>query len=175
MKRGLSGGGCLPDVGIYCLNATRFLSGEEPVSVQATVNQPKDDPRFTEVESHCSFTLRFPSGLITTCVSGYDVHRSAMIRLEGSKAWVEMSPAFGYRGPKMKYTTLVGESPDKVETTFEPTLPYKNQFALEMDHFATCVRNNVIPRTPGKEGLQDQLILEGIYKAAASGQTVKLS
>jgi predicted dehydrogenase len=174
LKRALSGGGCLPDVGIYCLNATRFLSGEEPVAVQATVNQPKDDPRFTEVESHCSFTLRFPSGLIATCVSGYDVHRSAMIRLEGSKAWVEMSPAFGYHGSKVKYSMLTGEGAEKVDTTFEPTISDKDQFALEMDHFASCVRNNVVPHTPGEEGMRDQVIIEGIYKAAASGETVKV-
>ena len=29
--------GLLPDVGLYCLNASRFLSGEEPVEVMASI------------------------------------------------------------------------------------------------------------------------------------------
>lgn len=113
LKKALAGGGALPDVGIYCLNAARFLSGEEPDEVHATIHQPKDDPRFAEVEARCSFTAHFPSGLIATCVSAYDVHRSAMLRLEGSKAWAEMSPAFGYHGSKVRYSMLTGEGNDK--------------------------------------------------------------
>jgi predicted dehydrogenase len=50
LKRALSGGGCMPDVGIYCLNAARFLSDEEPIKVTASLYRPVNDPRFTEVE-----------------------------------------------------------------------------------------------------------------------------
>jgi predicted dehydrogenase len=175
LKKSLAGGGALPDVGIYCLNAARFLSGEEPDEVHATVHQPKDDPRFAEVEARCSFTAHFPSGLIATCVSAYDVHRSAMLRLEGSQAWAEMSPAFGYHGSRVRYSMLTGEGEEKKDTLFEPSIEDKDQFALEMDHFATCVRNNVQPHTPGEEGLQDQRIIEAIYKSAATGRTVKMA
>ena len=35
LNRALSGGGPLMDVGIYALQAARYLSGEEPVSVSA--------------------------------------------------------------------------------------------------------------------------------------------
>ena len=37
------------DVGIYCLNAARYLTGEEPAEVTAVAHQPTDDPRFREV------------------------------------------------------------------------------------------------------------------------------
>ncbi|KXV21117.1 hypothetical protein AD935_08810, partial [Gluconobacter japonicus] len=40
----------------------------------------------------------------------------------------------------------------------EPTLgtqPAQNQFALEIDHFADCILNDLTPRTPGEEGLRD--------------------
>jgi Oxidoreductase family, NAD-binding Rossmann fold/Oxidoreductase family, C-terminal alpha/beta domain len=37
-------GGPVEDVGIYCLNACRYLTGEEPVEVTAIAHQPKDDP-----------------------------------------------------------------------------------------------------------------------------------
>jgi predicted dehydrogenase len=92
-KIGLSGGGCLPDVGIYCLNAARFLSGEEPSEVWGSLHQPKDDPRFREVEESCSFIVKFPSGLIAACSSGYGSHRSQGLRLEGDLGWAELNPA----------------------------------------------------------------------------------
>ena len=60
LKRALAGGGCMPDVGVYCLNAARFLSGEEPNEIFATIVQPKDDPRFTEVEATCQVIATLP-------------------------------------------------------------------------------------------------------------------
>lgn len=186
LKRGLAGGGCLPDVGIYCLNATRFLTNEEPEEVTAFTIQPKDDPRFTEVESHCSFTLRFPSGMVATLVTAYDVHHSSFLRLEGTEGTAEMDPAFGYHGAKLRFQKLGdasgfglpgndGPQNQRKDVTFQPDLPDKDQFALEMDHFSECVLQNRQPRTPGEEGLQDQRIMEAIYRSAASGRTVRLT
>ena len=159
-------------MGIYCLNAARFLSGEEPDEVFGAMVQPKDDPRFAEVESHCSFVARFPSGLIATCTTAYDVHRSTFLRLEGTEAWAEMDPAFGYHGSKLRFGKL-GES--KKDEEIQPSIQEKNQFALEMDHFAECIRTDRQPRTPGEEGLQDQRLIEAIYKSAATGRTIKVN
>ena len=100
LNKKLAGGGCMPDVGIYCLNAARFLSGEEPEEVFATVVQPKDDPRFKEVEARCEVIARFPSGLTTNFTCSYDIHRSTFLRLEGSEAFGEMDP--GVRLPRQQ-------------------------------------------------------------------------
>ncbi len=167
----LAGGGCLPDVGVYCLNAARFLSGEEPVEVWGTVYQPKDDPRFREVEETCTFGMRFPSGLVAVSSCGYGSHRSQMLRLEGDKAWAELSPAFGYSGLKLRTSTTA----EGKNLTIEPQVESKDQFALEMDHMAQCVQGNKQPHTPGEEGLQDQRITDAIYESARTGKVVKLS
>ena len=39
---------------------------------------------------------------------------------------------------------------------------------LEADHFASCIRNNTEPKTPGEEGLKDLLAIEAIYRAAGT-------
>lgn len=170
LRRKLAGGGCLPDVGIYCLNAARFLSGEEPVEVFGATFRPKDDPRFAEVEATCSFTLRFPSGLLASCNCGYAGHHSQMYRLEGAQAWAALDPAFGYHGLKLRTSRLV----DGHETPMEPSFEDKDQFALEMDHMALCVMNGTEPHTPGEEGLQDQRLVEAIYESARTGSAVKV-
>lgn len=170
MKRALAGGGCLPDVGVYCLNAARFWSGEEPVEVTGQIFQPKDDPRFPEVEATCQFTLRFPSGLMAVCNSGYAAHSTQWARLEGSESWAELGPAFAYHGLKLRSNRLMeGHGVD-----LEPKISEKDQFALEMDHMALCVMKNQQPHTPGEEGLQDQRIMEAIYESARTGRSVKV-
>ena len=170
-KLALAGGGCLPDVGVYCLNAARFLSGEEPVEVSAFTYQPKDDPRFREVEESCTFMLRFPSGLIATCNSGYGAHRTQFMRLEGDRQWAEMNPSFAYHGLKLRVNRVEGERAVLVE----PTIQEKDQFALEMDHFALCVQQNLQPHTPGEEGLQDQRVTDALYESARTGKAVRIA
>ncbi len=169
-KRALAGGGCLPDVGVYCLNAARFWSGEEPVEVFGQIFQPTGDPRFTEVEATCNFTLRFPSGLLASCNSGYAAHSSQWARLEGSEARAELDPAFAYHGLKLRSAKLM----DGHNTIIEPNIEEKDQFALEMDHMAECVMKNQQPHTPGEEGLQDQRLMEAIYESARTGRAVKV-
>lgn len=170
LNKKLAGGGALPDVGIYCLNASRFLSGEEPNEVIAMIAQPKEDPRFEEVEARCEVIARFPSGMTATFTSGYDVHRSAFLRLEGTDGLAEMDPAFGYRGSKLRFTKLM----DGKDTELHPAIEEKDQFALEMDHMALCVLQNQQPHTGGEEGLQDQRIIEAIYRSGRERRSISI-
>ena len=169
-NQAMSGGGSLPDVGLYCLNAARYLTGEEPVAITAQLTQPKDDPRFREVEDVCAFTLRFPSGVIANCTSGYSFHDSRLLRVMARDAWLGLDPAFGYSNITLETGRRAarGNSVDRVQ------FPPRNQFALEMDHFAEAIRANVEPHTPGEEGLQGMRLIAAIYEAAAGGGVVKL-
>ena len=170
LKRSLAGGGCLPDVGVYCLNAARFISNEEPSEISGTLYQPKSDPRFAEVEETCSFTMKFPSGLIAVCNSGYGAHKSQFLRVEGEKAWAELNPAFGYTGLKLRHEALV----DGRNVVSEPSIEAVDQFATEMDHMSLCVQQDLQPHTPGEEGLQDQRVTDAIYESAKTGKIVRL-
>ncbi len=172
LNRALAGGGALPDVGIYCLNAARYISGEEPVEVQAMQYSTPNDPRFAEVEEQVNFTLRFPSGLLASNITSYGVHDSKRFRVLGESGWVELDPAFPYTGQTMR----IGRKREgsKIEDVAQPRLEAKNQFALELDHMATCVQKNQRPHTPGEEGMQDMRIIAAIYEAARTGNTVKL-
>ncbi|APG04300.1 oxidoreductase [Luteibacter rhizovicinus DSM 16549] len=170
-RKALAGGGALPDIGLYCLNAARFLSGEEPTEVMARVWSPPGDARFTEVEAAVRFTMTFPSGFAATAVSSYDSHESRFFRLQGTDAWAGMNPAFAYEGLKMQSARLM----DGHDTLIEPHFPAANQFARELDHMARCVRENRIPHTPGEEGLQDHRIMEAIYQSAREGRVVTIA
>ncbi len=170
LKQDLAGGGPLVDVGIYCLNAARFLSGEEPYEVTGQTSRLPEDPRFHEVESSAQFMLQFPSGLSAACNCSYDSHRSQFFRLEGSAGWAEMSPAFAYKGLKLRY----GRTVDGTDVVTDVNIEAKDQFALELDHMAECVVEGRTPLTPGAEGIQDLRIITAIYDAARSGQTIPI-
>lgn len=170
LKRALAGGGALPDIGLYCINAARFLSGEEPSEVIGTVWSTPGDARFRDVEESCQFILRFPSGFTATCSTSYSAHKSQTFRLNGAKAWAEMNPGYTYHGNKLSLARVV----DGAEQQSTIQIKEQNQFALMIDHFAECLQQGRNVHTPGEEGLQDQRIMDAIYESARTGRTVKL-
>lgn len=170
LKKALAGGGALPDVGIYCLNAARYITGEEPIEVFATTYSTPGDPRFKEVEENMIFQLRFPSGVLANCTTGYGYHESRRYRVNATNGWFEMDPAFSYKGLQMR----VADAKDMTEYVEERRMEEKNQFALEMDHMSQCIMENKQPHTPGEEGLQDIRLIEALYESANTRRTVKL-
>ncbi|MEH1924053.1 Gfo/Idh/MocA family protein [Nostoc sp.] len=173
LKRALAEGGYLPDVGIYCLNATRYLTGEEPIAISAQIFSTPGDLRFKEVEESVTFQLRFPSGILGICSTSYGFHEGRRFRVFGSDAWGQLDPGFSYNGLRMMVSR---KSPTNsmAENISEVRIGEKNQFALEIDHFADCVIQNKQPHTPGEEGLQDQKLIALIYEAAQTGKTIAL-
>ncbi|AGY57558.1 Gfo/Idh/MocA family protein [Gloeobacter kilaueensis] len=166
MDKKLAGGGSLVDIGIYSLNATRYLTGEEPVAVSAMVYSPVGDPRFQQVEETVSFLLRFPSGTQATCTSSYGCAEVKRYRVFGDKAFLDLDPATDYERHRLVVGDKQGEQ--------EKQIPNQNQFALEIDHLSECIAEEREPHTPGAEGLRDVRIMQAIYEAAASGQTIRL-
>jgi predicted dehydrogenase len=166
LNKELAGGGSLMDIGIYALQAARYLSGEEPTEVNAAISTTPNDPRFKEVEETINFQLRFPSGVLANCSSSYGYAGQNRYRVVGATGWLEMDPATVYRGLRMKV--------HHGNVTEERELPARDHFALEMDHMSTCVLEKREPLTPGEEGLRDLRIMMTIYEAARTGRTVKL-
>ncbi|HWH56691.1 MAG TPA: Gfo/Idh/MocA family oxidoreductase [Terriglobales bacterium] len=167
LHKALSGGGSMMDIGIYALNAARYLTGEEPTEVNAMSFTDRNDPRFKEVESNVIFQLRFPSGIIANCSSSYSYFHQSHYRVMGTEARLEMDPATWYNGNRMWI-----ERGNKIE---QIELQEADHFALEMDHMSDCVMQNKEPLTPGEEGLRDLTIIEAVYEAAKSGKTVKVA
>jgi glucose-fructose oxidoreductase len=165
LNKKMAGGGSLMDIGIYALNASRYLTGEEPVSVNAIIDTTPNDPRFREVEENVSFQLRFPSGVLANCTSSYGGPENRF-RVVGTSGWAELEPALSYNGLRMR-----AGSGGKIEERSQGVIDH---FAAEMDHLSDCVMSGRAPLTPGEEGLRDLRIIQAIYRSAESGQPVKL-
>ncbi len=164
------GGGPVQDVGIYSINAARYVTGEEPVEVVAFADQPADDPRFEEVPASVSFLLRFPSGVLAHCDCSFASTSSQRYRVHCQSGYIEMDPAFAYSGLALRIRDDQQENGDVTPVE----LPQINQFAAEMDHFADCILNDKKPRTPGAEGLADIRIIVAIEEAIRTGRAVRV-
>jgi predicted dehydrogenase len=162
LNRALAGGGPLMDVGIYALQATRYLTGEEPVWISATTTQG-DPTRFSEVEESVLWQAKFPGGAISHCGSSYNAAGIGYFRAIAERGWFGLEPAFNYGG-------IHGTRSDGTAIDLPPT----DQFAVEMDNFARCIMEKTATTVPGEEGLRDVRIMMAIYESARMGRPVDL-
>lgn len=165
VKRDLSGGGSLMDIGIYALNGARYLTGEEPIEITAAIHNPEGDERFREVEDVVAWSMRFPSGITANCATGYS-YNANRFSVHGSEASLTLEPATDYYRHNLRIT--------RQERREEPQIEEQNQFALEMDHLSEAILDDTEVKTPGEEGRQDVRLMLAIYEAAESGQPVRV-
>lgn len=162
LRRALSGGGALMDVGIYALQASRYISGEEPIEIAAF--ETKTDPvKFREVDESIVWQARFPSGVLANCSTSYNASGLGRIRVNARRGWFELEPAFDYTG-------IRGRRSDGKKLSF----PATNHFVLELDAFARSIVEERPFKAPGEEGLQDVRLMMAIYESAQTGRAMKL-
>lgn len=159
-----AGGGPLMDLGVYCVQCCRYLSGEEPVAVTAQYGPVNDKKRFSEVEESITWQMEFSSGIIASCSSsyGFNVDRLYAAADEG---FIEMSPALSH-GP-FKGRTNSGEL----------NFPVINQQAKQLDEIGKLLlENKPLPaHITGEEGIKDIRIISAAYEAANTGKKVLLN
>lgn len=169
LKKDMSGGGSLMDMGVYSLQAARYMTGEEPVAVTGREYTDHRDPRFAEVEDMMDWTLEFPSGAIASCQSMYSSAQNHIL-LMGDGGRIELEPATRYTDNKL-WTGKDGR-----EQSVKPPLGASaTQFAGQLDHLSTCVTSGREPIVSGEEGLRDMRIIEAIYRSAREGRTIRLT
>ena len=54
---------------------------------------------------------------------------------------------------------------------FEKKFKVIDEFALELDAFATRIRENLKPEPDGEQGLRDLSIIDTIYRSAKTGRS----
>ena len=126
LKKSLAGGGALMDVGIYVVQAARYITGEEPQWLFAT-EAKTDRVKFKEVDETICWTMKFPSGVVANCSTNYVVNGIDRCWVGAERGWFELNPAFNYT--RIEGRTCEGPM----------RLPQTDQFALELDDFARCI------------------------------------
>ena len=160
LKKALAGGGALMDVGIYALQAARYVTGEEPV--QVTAQEVKTDPeKFAEVDETITWQMTFPSGCVATSATTYAAYEERLYAA-AERGWVELRPAYGYGG-------IAGRTSEGPMDFAEV-----NQQARHMDGVADSIVNGHESSVDGYEGLRDMRVIDAIYESVRTGAAVRL-
>jgi predicted dehydrogenase len=160
----VAGGGPLMDLGVYCVNTSRWLAEEDPIEVSAHAWK-KDTERFRDVEEGISFRMHFASGLVVQGTSTYSSAISSFVFVQGTKGWACLTPAF----PFDEERRLMGKSGGK---WFEKKFKVVDEFAPELDALAGAILTKKRVAADGRQGHRDMLILEAIYASARNGRPV---
>ncbi len=160
------GGGPVYDMGVYCINAARYLFRAEPTEVFAT-GATNGEPRFDKAGEMMSVILRFPDKRLATFTCSFGAADISRYTLAGTKGTLVAEPAYEYAEAIKHRVTIEGETKAK-------TFPKRDQFAAEITYFSDCIRKNKEPEPSGLEGLADVRIVRAIYESANTGKKVEL-
>ncbi len=154
------GGGSMYDMGVYPLQAARYVMGSEPLSVtaQSFATRPT---QFHEVDEVTMFQLEFPEGTLANLDTGFHASFN-YLHAFAEKGWFQLQPFSAFSG--IKGRTSAGEL----------SFPNINQQARQMDEDAVSFSRGERPRVPGEEGLKDMLVVDAIYEAAESGKKIEV-
>jgi len=161
-----SGGGPLYDIGVYCINAARYLFRAEPEEVWATPVARKQ-PRFEEIEEAASCVLRFPGERLATFTCSFGAHDASLVTLVGDDGWIRLDNAFDFRGDR-HLQQEGGRDPGT------RTFPESDQFGPQLAYFSRCIREDRDPEPDGGEGLMDVRIIRALYESMETGRSVEL-
>ncbi len=152
------GGGPLYDIGVYCINAARYLFRDEPTEVTALMGHGPDR-RFQSVEESAGAIMRFSRDRLATFTCSFGAADAATYEIVGTKGKVRVEPAYEYVGGLKASITIGGRTSVRA---FKPG----DQFAPQLIYFARCVKQDRQPEPNGTEGLLDVQIIEALYRSA---------
>lgn len=152
------GGGAMFDMGVYSLNAARYVTGLEPIAVSATIVNTRTQTYF-EVDETTIFELEFPNGSIAKCKTSFAEGLNTL-SVTCDDGWYKLKPF-------QSYSRVQGENSDGLKFAPDPN----NQQARQMDNDAIAIKENRTPTVPGEEGLLDVRVCEAIFESARKNGT----
>lgn len=159
------GGGPLRDLGIYCINAARYLFQSEPLEVFGISGQKGS--RFEEVEEMDSVLLKFADDRLATFVCSFGAYDTSNFAVLGTKGKLYLESSFEMTSPMTHYLTRGQKTQKKVFSK-------RDQFGPELLYFSDCIQKGIKPEPSGEEGLADVRVIQAIYRSIQSGKLEKV-
>lgn len=160
------GGGTLYDIGIYCINAARYLFQAEPLEVFASTAR-RPDKRFRGIEEMTSAIMRFPDNRLANFTCSFGAASEALYEVVGTEGLLRLRNAYEYE--LAMELELMEEDQQKVRSYKK-----RDQFAPELIYFSDCILQDRKPEPSGEEGLIDIRIIEALYESARRGVPLKV-
>ncbi|MGF2411540.1 Gfo/Idh/MocA family protein [Ferruginibacter sp.] len=158
------GGGGLMDIGCYCISLSRFIFNAEPESVLGNIDF---DPQ-SQTDRMASGMLNFAHGTSTfTCSTQLTPYQRANIL--GTTGRIEIEIPFN--GPSSSAASIwLHTTTGKEEIVFDAV----DQYTLQGDAFSKAILYNTTVPTNLQDAVNNMLVIEAIFKSAATGKLVKI-
>ena len=128
------GGGAIWDLGVYCINAARYLFRADPIEVFAMRMDRPEDPRFKEVPEGMTVLLRFPGERIAQFAVSFGIYEQDQYRVVGTKGHIVLEQGYEYAGPREMTLSVGGKERTR---KFKPA----DQFGSELVAFSRQIGN----------------------------------
>jgi len=161
------GGGPIYDLGVYCINAARYLFESEPYEVFA-YNATGKDQRFEEVPEMTAAVMRFPGDRLAAFQCSFGAADRSSYEVIGTKGVLKMDPAYEMVEDLRSEITVEGR-------TRISTFKKRDQFGPELLYFSDCILQDKNPEPDGREGLADVRVITAILESARTGKPVSLT
>lgn len=152
------GGGGLPDIGVYPTISTRFVTGREPLRIQAVTER---DPEFgTDIYS--SVKADFGDFEMSFYISTQMANRQVMV-FHGTEGFIEVKSPFNadrYGAEELELTNR-GHSES---TIFR--FPDSRQYKREAEAFASAALGEGAEIVPLESSKLNQKVIDAIYRAS---------
>src|SRR3954467_485094 len=162
------GGGAIWDLGVYCINAARYIFRSDPVEVFALRIDRREDERFKEVHEGMTVLLKFPGERVAQFTVSFGAYEQDEYRVIGTKGSIELQDAYEYTGPRELRLSAGGKERTR---KFKPA----DQFAPEIIAFSRAILENRDVEPDGEEGLRDVRVIVAALKSARENRALPLS
>lgn len=149
-------GGALRDLGSYCVNVMRLMTGEEPEAVRGIGHFGAD----SGVEEWVVGALQFPSGVLGSFGCGMRSQRTHAFRLRGSEGTIEVPDGFG---PEEDQRTEIIINRGKETTRIE--IPPYDQYQVMVEDFSEALLTGRAPRYSPNDAVANLRVLDRLQLA----------
>lgn len=150
-------GGSLMDVGCYCINVMRFMTGEEPVAAKAIA----DFGARTGVDERLVGLLQFPSGVMGHFDCGLRQQWTHTYELRGTEGRIQVESGFTVQPNETPIIRLWrGNQYEEI------TMPAVNHYTLMAEDFADALLNKRPPRFSGQDGVANMKVIDMLLQDA---------
>ncbi len=157
---GVAGGGPIADVGVHCIDALRFILGEEVTHVTA---RAASDSESGEVEAAAVLVLQFSRGTLATVLVSFRAEYRTPLEIVGETGVLRADDGFTVERP---ISIQLRRDGSVVRTE---VVSNQYAYARQVDMFADAVEGHSKFVVPGEQGWQNQEIIDAAYRSIRTG------
>ncbi|WP_426230869.1 Gfo/Idh/MocA family protein [Pararhizobium sp. DWP3-4] len=151
------GGGGLPDIGVYPTISTRFVTGKEPIRVQASTDR---DPEFG-TDMYSSVRADFGDFELSFYISTQLAARQIMV-FHGEKGFIEVKSPFNADRYGAEELELTNQNHSQSQLfRFQDARQYK----LEAEAFSRAAKGEAEEVVTLESSVNNQKLIDAIYRA----------